>query len=673
MASLISIGVTGLTASQTALTTTGNNITNANTPGYSRQRANLVTLPEQATGAGFMGSGVQVQSITRIVEQFTIGQLRTNTSIYHAANSMATQFEQLDSLLADSSTGIAPSLQNFFNAIQQASQDPTSVATRQVVLGAAGSLAQRFNTLSDQVAAQTVAINDQVASLTGQITSLSQSIAKLNQNIADQIGSSSGAMPNELLDKRDEMLRQMSEMVDVRVVQNGNMVNVFVGSGQPLVVGNQSNTLSTAPSSTDPSRQQIMFSSGGNTNQDITALVAGGKLGGLVQYRDSGLANVANTLGRIALTIADTMNQQQQLGLDLNSQFGNNLFADINGSLAMTGRVSSAGTNALPADRLLGVRITDTSALTTSDYQLNFTSATGYSLARISDGTAVASGAIGALPATITTPDGFQIELTSGSYQAGDRFIIRPTATAARDMAVSLQKPEELAFAQPISTGASLGNAGGGAISAGITLDTRLASGALQSTFATPGTLTPPLLVRFNTPANTYDILNNTNPAAPVAIAGMSGLAFTPGQNNLVTINDPVSLQPVYSFSLSGNPAAGDSFTVGFNQNGSSDNRNAKGLADLGTARVVGGSVTFADSYGQLVSDVGSRTAELKINREAADTLMIQAQAERDSISGVNLDEEAANLIKFEQAYNASAQVISVARSIFDTLLAAFR
>ncbi len=669
MASLISIGVTGLNASQTALTTTGNNITNANTPGYSRQRANLVTLPEQATGAGFMGSGVQVQSITRIVEQFTIGQLRTNTSIYHSANVMATQFEQLDSLLADASTGIAPALQNFFNAIQQASQDPTSVATRQVVLGAAGSLAQRFNTLSDQVAAQTVAINDQMTALTGQITSLSQSIAKLNQNIADQIGGSNGAMPNELLDKRDEMLRQLGEIVDVRVVQNGNMVNVFVGSGQPLVVGNQSNTLSTAPSATDASHQQIMFSSGGNTNQDITSLVTGGKLGGLAQYRDSGLANVANTLGRIALTIADTMNQQQQLGLDLNSQFGNNLFGDINGALTMTGRVGSASTNALPG-AVLGVRITDTSALTTSDYQLTFTGAATYSLTRISDGTAVPTVAVGS---SITTLDGFQIDLAAGPYQAGDRFVIRPTATAARDMSLSLQKPEELAFAQPISTGASLGNAGGGAISAGITLDTRLASGALQSTFATPGTLTPPLLVRFNTPANTYDILNNTNPAAPLAIAGMSGLAFTPGQNNLVTINDPVSLQPVYSFSLSGNPAAGDSFTVGFNQNGSSDNRNAVALADLGTARVVGGSVTFADSYGQLVSDVGSRTAELKINREAADTLMNQAQAERDSISGVNLDEEAANLIKFEQAYNASAQVISVARSIFDTLLAAFR
>jgi flagellar hook-associated protein 1 FlgK len=668
MASLISIGVTGLTASQTALTTTGNNITNANTPGYSRQRANLSTLPEQLTGAGFIGAGVQVKSIERIVEQFSIGQLRTTTSSYQMANSLATQYEQLDSLLADSSTGIAPALQSFFSAVQQASQDPTSVATRQVVLGAAGSLAQRFNALYGQLNAQTQTINDQISSLTGQVSSLAQSLAKLNQQIADQSGT--GAMPNELLDKRDEMLRQLSEMVDVRVVQSGSMVNVFIGSGQPLVVGNQYNTLTTAPDPTDASHQQVMFVSGG-ANQDITNLVSGGKLGGLIQYRDENLDTVFNSLGRIALTIADTVNKQQQLGLDLNSSFGKNLFIDINSAAAQAGRVTAATGNSSAAT--LGVSITNTGALSTSNYQLNFTSATGYSLVRLSDGAAVASGVLGAVPATITTPDGFQIDIASGTFAAGDRFSIEPTATAAREIAVSLQRPEELAFAQPISTTANLANTGGGKISAGVTLDTRLASGALQSTFATPGALAPPLLVRFNTPASTYDILDNSNPAAPVAIAGMSGLAFTPGQDNAVTINDPVSGDPVYSFTLSGNPAAGDRFTVGFNANGSSDNRNAVAFAELNLSKSVGGSQTFSDSYGQLVSKVGSRTAELKISRDAADTLVTQAQANRDSISGVNLDEEAANLVKFEQAYNASAQVISIARSIFDTLLGAFR
>lgn len=659
MASLISIGVTGLTASQTALTTTGNNITNANTPGYSRQRVNLGTLPEQFTGNGYVGAGVNVNSITRVVEQFAIGQLRTNTSIYNAADTLATQYEYLDSLLADSSTGIAPSLQSYFGALQQASQDPTSVATRQVVLSAAGSLSQRFNTLYDQITSQKLAANEQLNALTAQVSSLAQGISRLNKDIADQIGGGNGAMPNELLDKRDELVRQLSEIVDVRVTETSNQMNIFIGSGQPLVVGNECNTLTTAASPTDPSRQQVMFTSGG-VSQDITARISGGKIGGLIQYRDTNLTTITNTLGRIALTLADSTNNQQQLGLDLNGNAGKGLFSDINSASMRAGRVSAPSSNSAPAS--LDVTITNTSLLTSSDYELSFTSATNYTLLRKSDGTTT-TGTIGGLPTAIATADGFAININSGTFATGDRFVIQPTASAARDLRVALNKPEELAFAQPITTGAALTNTGSGVISAGTML----------APLSPPGALSPPVLVRF-TSATAYEILDNTNSASPVSFAPPVTGTITPGQANTVTIHDPVTgaANAVYSVDISGYPATGDSFTVNFNASGSSDNRNALALANLSSAKIVGGS-TLAASYGQLVSDVGSRTAELKINRDAADTLVTQAQANRDSISGVNLDEEAANLVKFEQAYNASAQVISIARSIFDTLLGAFR
>ena len=673
MVSLINIGVTGLTASQTALSTTGNNITNANTPGYSRQRVNLATQPEQYNGGGYIGSGVQVKSITRIVEQFAINQLRTNTASFNESDTLATQFEQLDSLLADSSTGIAPSLQTLFDSVQQASQDPTSIAVRQVVLSSAGGLTQRFNSLYGQLQSQSSVVNQQLSALTGQVTSLAQGIAKLNQDISDQ-SSTPGVQPNELLDKRDELLRQLSELVDVHVVtQNNGMSNVFVGNGQPLVVGNQANSLTTAPATNDPGRTEVVFSNGLG-NQAVGSFLTGGKIGGLIKFRDTNLANALNTLGRIALTFANTVNDQQKLGLDLNGNFGQPLFSDINSVAAQQARVIPASTNALPADRQVAVALTNTANLTTSDYQLNFSSATAYTLTRITDGVAVSAGAIGGFPASIATPDGFQINIAGGSFGAGDRFLIQPTKQGARDIGVALQKPEELAFAQTITTDATLTNRGGGAISAGVSLAVYQPNSAtLQSTFATPNTLSPPLLVRFNTPATTYDILDNTNPAAPVAIAGLSGLAFTPGQSNAVTINDPVSGASVYSFNLSGNPAVGDKFTIGFNKNGSSDNRNAVALADLKLTKTISGNLSYSAAYGQLVSSVGARTAELKINREATDTLLRQAQVNRDSISGVNLDEEAANLVKFEQAYHASAQVISIARSIFDTLLGAFR
>lgn len=673
MATLINIGVTGLTASQTALSTTGNNITNANTPGYSRQRVNLEALPEQYTGSGYIGAGVQVQGVSRVVEQFLIGQLRTNTANYNEADTLATQFERLDSLLADSSTGVAPALQNLFDSVQQASQDPTSVAVRQVVLSTAGSLTQRFSSLYGQLQDQKDNVSQQLTALTGQVSSLAQSIAKLNQDISDR-AFSPGVQPNELLDNRDELLRQLSELVDVQVVdQHNGMLNIFVGSGQPLVVGNQANLLKTGAAIDDPSRTEVFFSNGIGS-QAVGSLLTGGKIGGLIKYRDTNLANALNLLGRVALSFADSMNNQQKLGLDLNGNFGRSLFTDINSVAAQVTRVTPSGNNAPPADRVLGVFIDNAANLTDSDYKLTFSSATAYTLTRTSDGVAVASGALVGSAGTVNTTDGFRIDITSGSYTAGDSFLIQPTRQGARDIAVALQRPEELAFAQPISTDATLSNRGGGTISGGTVLSVYQSDGVtLQPTFATSNTLSPPLLVRFNSPATTYDILNNSIPGAPVAIAGLSGLAFTAGQTNTVTINDPVTGDPVYSFALAGNPAAGDQFTIKFNLNGSSDNRNALALAGLKLAKTIGGNLTYSDAYGQLVSSVGARTAELKINRDAADTLVAQAQTSRDSVSGVNLDEEAANLVRFEQAYNASAQVISIARSIFDTLLATFR
>jgi flagellar hook-associated protein 1 FlgK len=281
------------------------------------------------------------------------------------------------------------------------------------------------------------------------------------------------------------------------------------------------------------------------------------------------------------------------------------------------------------------------------------------------------TGTIGAFPATITTPEGFEIRVPAG-VAAGDNFRIQPTRSAARDIGVALTKPRELALGFPISTGTSLQNTGTGQISAGKMINSLTGAGALQSTFSTPNTLTPPLLVRF-TSATTYEILDNTDPNAPVAMVPPQTGTIVPGQNNTVTVNDPVSGDPVYSFDVSGYPANGDEFTISYNNNGSSDNRNAVAMGDLRLTDLVGGNMTAEEAYGALISIVGSNTAELLINREATNSLLSQAQANRDAVSSVNLDEEAANLIRFEQAYNASAQVINIARSLFDSLLAAVR
>ena len=670
MADLLSIAVTGLSASQSALATTGNNISNANTAGYSRQVVNLTPEPAQFTGGGYIGSGVQVQSVQRVVNQFYIGQLRSDTATYNQLDTYTTQMNQLDSLIAGQTTGVSPALQTFYADLQQASQDPTSVPVRQVVLSDAGNLTQSFNSLYGSLQSLSQSVNQQFSSLASQATNLAQAIATANQAIADQSGGT-GAQPNSLLDQREELIRQLSQIVGVTVVpQTDGTDNVFMGSGQPLVIGNSANTLSTQSSTIDPTQQVITLNTG-KASIDITQFVTGGSLGGLVQFQTNSLGTAYNSLGRIAITLADAVNTQSKLGVDLNGNTGTNLFTDINTPAAMAARALRSSTNT--GTDQPSVFIDNPSALTTSDYKLTFSSATAYTLTRLSDNTTVSSGTLA--PGQTVIPaagdvDGFQIQVSATpTFAAGDSFSIQPTKLGAQAISVSLQTPQQLALAQPILASASINNTGGGVISQGVMVPEYQAA-TPGATFTVANPLTTPLLIQF-TSATAYQILNNTNPAAPAAFAPPLTGTIAPGQNNIVQIDNAAGT-PSFQVTLAGTPASGDTFTVASNSSGSSDNRNALALAGLNLTPIVGG-LTTSDAYGQMVSTIATATASAQNNSAAAQTLLTQAQASRDSVSGVNLDEEAANLIKFQQAYSASAQVISIARSLFTTLLAAFQ
>lgn len=670
MADILRIGVSSLQTTQSALATTGNNIANANTPGYSRQRVNFEPQPSQYTGVGYMGSGVKVASVTRVVDQLMIGQLRADTATFHELDVTAKQLNQLDSLLADQSTGLSPSMQALFANLQQASQDPTSIPVRQVVLSNAGSLAQRFNALYQQLMSQQQAVNSDIRSTASEITSLAENIAKLNTNIVGQSGVT-GATANSLLDQREELIRQVSELIGVKVVTVADgSVNVFIGSGQPLVIGGQSSQVTSAPSSADPTRQTLLLGVGSN-NVDVTDYVTGGKLGGLASFQNGTLAPAFNALGRIAISMADAMNQQQARGVDLNGNTGKNLFTDINSVAAQTSR-AIRGSGNTGNDQPL-VFIDNPSALTTSDYRIDFTSATNYTVTRLSDDTVVNSGALAVGQTTIPASgsiDGFHVTISAvPTFAAGDSFSIQPTRLGAAQIGIALQKPEELAFAQPIRASAAINNTGGGTVTAGqMVPQYGAATPGASFNVATP--LSQPLLVRY-TSATAYEILDNSNPAAPAAFAPPLTGTITPGQNNIVQINDATGA-PAYQITLAGNPAVGDQFTVAMNAGGTSDNRNALALAGLNLTDTVG-TQTFAEAYGQLVSVIGATTQAAQNNAAAADTLLTQSQANRDSVSAVNLDEEAANLIRFQQSYQASAQIINTARELFNSLLSAFQ
>jgi len=667
MADLLNIALSGLLAHQRNLSTTGHNITNVSTPGYSVQSAVNVTRPAEFLGGLYLGTGVDVDTIRRSVNEFVIAQLRNDTSVFNRAETLANQLDQLDLLFSDPNSGLTANLDRFFGALQSANDDPTSIVAREVVLNEARALATRFNTLESKLNETSRVLSNQIDVAATQVSTLASQIADLNRAIVEDSGAGLGQLPNDLLDQRDELLRQLSELVNITTAEQSNgAVNVFTGSGQSLVIGLQSLNLITRPSSFNPQVTELATQSG-NTVVSLGGNITGGILGGLLQARDNVVGNAANTLGRLALAVSAAINSQNQLGLNLEGNLGGNVFSDINNAVSIAARTFGSSNNSLPTDQSVAVSIADISAVTTSDYRLTFSSATNYSLVRLSDGATNAAidpgltGTIGALPATITF-DGLSVVLDrpSGNFAANDAFLIQPTRSAANNINMVLNRPEQLALAAPIRSESDLNNQGTGVISAGVVTDT-----SVPLFTATPGQLSPPLVIQF-TSATTYNILDNTNPAAPVALVPpQTGLTFPPTPaNGLLPASFGIELE------ISGQPQAGDTFTVDFNTNGFQDNRNGLILANIQALKVLDNGLTsIQGGYGRLLQSIGTQASQARFNETSSQTLLQQTQARRDEISGVNLDEEAAKLIEYEQAYGASAQVINVARTVFDTLL----
>ncbi|WP_394375629.1 flagellar hook-associated protein FlgK [Stutzerimonas frequens] len=672
MADLLSIGLSGLAASKTQLSITGHNITNVNTPGYSRQDASQATRSPQFSGAGYIGSGTSLVDVRRSYSEFLTSQLRSSTSLNRDVEAYKSQIDQLDSLLAGTTTGITPSLQKFFSALQTAAEDPANIPARQLVLAEAEGLARRFNTVYDRLSEQNNFTNKQMAAVTDQVNRLAGSIGSLNEAIA--VAAANGKQPNDLLDARDEAVRQLSGYIGVTVVpQDDSSFNIFIGSGQPLVVGSAAARLEVVPGQGDPNRHEVQFISGGS-RQGITSQITGGELGGLIRYREEVLDSTMNSLGRLALAVSDQVNTQLGQGLDLKGQVGTALFGNYNTEALGKLRVNAfaGNSNAQPV-----MNITDTSLLTTSDYLMEY-DGSSYKVRRLSDNqlmTVTDSVPTGTL--SITDKDnksqGFQIVLGSPAPAAGDKFSLQPTRRGASDIRATLDQADQLAFAAPVRAQSTLQNSGTGVI-------------GQPNLLSAPSPIDPAALkAAFEGLTLTYDGTGLTLPTPAPAGLTLSPATITAGQTNTLNLTLTTGTAPnqqQYSFELtvSGRPSTNDTFTFNYNQSGVSDNRNALKLVDLQTKQTVGvdaavngSGFSFTDGYGELVERVGTLTAQARMDSEATGSILKQATDNRDSLSAVNLDEEAANLIKFEQYYNASAQIIQVARSLFDTLISSFR
>lgn len=625
MANILNTGISALLSSQRAIATTSHNIANANTEGYSRQRVEFQSHKPDYYGFGYIGNGVQIGSVERIQNQFVQDRLEETSSEQSRVDTYYDMISRVDTMLAEDNAGLQTLQTEFFNSMQDLNTNPTSVGARQAVINSATNLADRFNTLQSQLDALQLETNSRVSSTVNDINSLAENISNLNQQIMEARPNS----PNDLLDQRDQQLTKLSELIAFNKIEQPNgSVTVLVGNGLSLVADKQAVELSIGSDPQEPDKLQVLVGNSG-TQRVVGNQLTGGALGGLLEFSNETLDSSMNQLGRIAVALADSMNAQHKMGITLEGDPGGDFF-----SITDPGYTPHAANT---GNATLAITIDDTSELAASDYQLSY-DGNEYLLTRVSDGASIT----GAGP--VMSMDGVSFEV-NGTANAGDNFLITPTRKAARGISVTIDNVNDIALASPVRSAADLDNTGSGYINDPVVTD--VSDPNLRNTVE----------LRFNAPGNTFDVVDTTSGAVLD-----SAIQYNKGET--ISYNG-------WEVSVAGEPVGGDVFTIEFNSNGTGNNRNGQAMAELQNALLIDGTSNLQDAYGAFVSEIGSDTRQAQINSQAMDSLMNDAKQKRDSISGVNLDEEAINLTRYQQAYQASAQVIAAADNMFQTLLAA--
>ena len=626
MSDLLSIGVSGLLAYRKALDTAGHNIANVNTPGYSRQRVELGSRIGGPQGDGYIGAGVSSSTVKRLADALITTRLQGDASAYSRAETFSGLASRVDSWLSSTDSGLTKPLQGFYDALSGLSANPGSSAARQSLLSAGQGLASRYNDLQTQFDGLESEINQRLSQTADEVTRYAKQVADLNERIVLAKGQAGGQPPNDLLDQRDSLIKEIASRIGITTTeQDDGGINVFTGSGQALVLGRQANSLTVSDDAYGSGRKELFFSGG----QNITAQTSGGVIGGLLDFRREVLDPAKSDLGRMAAGLAEAMNEQHAQGMDAKGQMGGDFFADIAGSVyparANTGNAT------------VSVGLTDAGALTGDDYALSF-NGSNWQLTRARDGSSVPLTGSGTAADPLRA-EGLSLTL-SGTPAAGDRYLLKPTANGAAQLRVAITDTSRIAAASPVRASAGLSNTGSATV------------GSIGVTDAANADLLSGVSIQFTGP-NTY------------SVNGSGSYSWNAGDS--IEVNG-------WSLKLSGAPAAGDSFSVGANTAGSNDNGNARALAKLSTLGVLdGGRSTLSDSQAALVGRAGASAQQASLQLDAQASVRAQTEAEQASLSGVNLDEEAADLVRFQQAYQAAARVIAVANEVFQTLLDAAR
>lgn len=545
---ILSIGQSALAAAQVGISTTGHNIANASTSGYSRQIVTQSAAQAQNFGYGYVGQGTNIAGVTRVFNELLHRQMANSQSASASIDTYYSEIKAIDNMLSDSKAGLNPALSTFFASVKAASANPSDIPTRQTLLSNAQALVNRLNTMGDRLSQIQDDVNTQISGHVSSINSYATQLARLNDTI-DQAISVDGNTPNDLMDQRDQLVLELSKIVKTTVVPQGQgSYNIFIGNGMPLVVGNDAFSLTATTSPTDSSRTEVGYVSNGNVTILGSQSLSGGALGGLIEFREDSLDATQNQLGQIALVLAEEFNEQHQAGFDLNGAAGGDLFTIPNPTTQLKTSYDDGHT---PGNAVLDVTINNAENVLSSDYKLGY-DGTNYTITRQSDGTA---STFASLPQTV---DGLTFNISSGTIATGDEYAIRPTRNIASSISIAISDVNKLALAGSASTGPS-------------------------------------------------------------------------------------------------------------------DNTNALLLANLQIAQKVkspgGAQITFSAAFAQLVSNVGNKSNELKITGESEAQVLESTTAAMQAESGVNLDEEAANLIRYQQAYQAAGKMMQIASELFDILL----
>ena len=662
VSSLMSLGAQAMYANYAALQATGNNIANANTEGYSRQQAEMETAPAQSSGSGFFGRGVNVKTVTRLHDEFLTREAAATRSAAAADDTLSKQLQQLELVFQTGEAGLGHAVSQLLNSFADVASKPQDIASRQVVLARTDEFASRFRVASEQLTTLQNGVNQDLKSSVDTVNGLTKQIASLNQQISTLTGS--GHSPNDLLDLRDSTLSRLSEMLQINTVAaDDGSVSVFLSGGQTLVQGSTVAQLTTVPDSFDPSRFQVAIRTGGVVRELPVNALTGGSISALVAFQNGDLVDARNQLGQLAMAISDQLNRQQSLGLDLNGRGGGAL-------------LSIAAPQVLPASANTGgatisLAVASSSQVRASDYELARDSAGSYSLRRLSDNHLFGPPEIATLtPAALAAGiqvDGITIKLQGLVEPAiGDRFRLQPVAAAARDISLAMSDPRGLAAASPVSASTSLDNVGT------LSID-RL---SVLSPISTPVT---DVLLRFDrdpaTQASTFTFSTDggaTFSAVPQTLLPNQPITFPVGSSS-----------PQWSLAVQGAPAVGDTLLIRQTATPSSNNGNANAMLGLRDAAMIGaqldnqtGTVTYSgssfnDAYAGMLSDFGVRVQTVKAVARQSSVVAESAKSNASNTSGVNLDEEAARMIQFQQTYQAAAKMLQVAQALFDSMLQA--